>query len=278
MKTEDFYLLIVEDSRTYRELLSRQLAKRLKFGILAAANFAEAQQLIAEHKDRIFLAILDLNLPDAPNGEIVGEVLSHGISSVVVTATFDENVRQQIISKNVVDYVIKEGMQDLIYISRLIDRTWRNQEICVMVVDDSPTYRHVLKNFLLPHKYKIIEADGGEAALRELSANPDVRLIITDNQMPGMDGFELVSEVRKSFSKEDVSIIGLSASNDGSLSARFLKRGANDFLGKPFSKEEFFCRVNQNIEMIEMIHEVKESANRDYLTNLYNRRYFFGLG
>lgn len=278
MKQEELFILIVEDSRTYRELLRRQLARRLNFEIITATSLAEARQRIAEHGEQIFFAILDLNLPDAPNGEIVDEVLGHGISSVVVTATFDEKVREQIIVKNIVDYVVKEGIQDLEYIAKLIDRTWRNQQIMVMVVDDSPTYRHVLRNLLTPHKYQIVEAGNGREALDLLKSNADIRLILTDNQMPEMDGFELVGKVRKQYSKEDVSIIGLSAASGGMLSARFLKRGANDFLGKPFSKEEFFCRVNQNIEMIEMIHEVRESANRDYLTNLYNRRYFFGLG
>jgi diguanylate cyclase (GGDEF)-like protein len=105
-----------------------------------------------------------------------------------------------------------------------------------------------------------------------------VRLVITDNQMPGMDGFELVTEIRKTFSKEEVAVIGLSAVSGSSLSAKYLKRGANDFLVKPYSKEEFFCRVNQNIELLELVHEIKENSNRDYLTGLYNRRYFYDIG
>ena len=72
-----------------------------------------------------------------------------------------------------------------------------------------------------------------------------------------------------------MAVIGVSAHDDGRLSARFLKNGANDFINKPFSTDEFYCRVTQNIEMIEYIREIREASHRDFLTRLGNRRYFF---
>jgi diguanylate cyclase (GGDEF)-like protein len=62
------------------------------------------------------------------------------------------------------------------------------------------------------------------------------------------------------------------------LSAKFLKKGANDFITKPFVNEEFNCRINQNIEILEYIEAVKQASNKDYLTGFYNRRYLFDLG
>lgn len=58
----------------------------------------------------------------------------------------------------------------------------------------------------------------------------------------------------------------------------FLKYGANDFLYKGFSNEEFFARINSNIEILELFDEIKNKANKDYLTGLYNRRYLFHIG
>jgi diguanylate cyclase (GGDEF)-like protein len=55
----------------------------------------------------------------------------------------------------------------------------------------------------------------------------------------------------------------------------FLKRGANDFISKPFSKEEFSCRLNNAIEALENIDTITHFSTRDFLTGLYNRRYFF---
>lgn len=53
-----------------------------------------------------------------------------------------------------------------------------------------------------------------------------------------------------------------------------LKAGANDFLSKPFSKEEFMVRVNNTIEMLDIINELEFYAFKDPFTGLYNRRYF----
>jgi diguanylate cyclase (GGDEF)-like protein len=69
-------------------------------------------------------------------------------------------------------------------------------------------------------------------------------------------------------------IIGLSSQDTGSLSAKFIKNGANDFLSKPFSHEEFHCRIMHNIETMEHVEAIEHIANHDFLTDLPNRRFF----
>ncbi|HEY5719170.1 MAG TPA: diguanylate cyclase [Gammaproteobacteria bacterium] len=278
MRPEPEQILIVEDSRTYAELLRRRISQQLEFGVLVATTLAQARELVAAHRERIFAAVLDLNLPDAQHGEIVDLIVGEKICAIVLTSTLDEPVRQQVIDKNIADYVVKQSLHDIDYILQLLQRIARNREVEVMVVDDSPTYRHVLRHHLQPYKYRVLEAGNGREALALLAEHPEIRLVLTDTKMPEMDGFELTTELRKTHSKEQLAIIGLSAESGGRLSARFLKRGANDFLVKPFSKEEFFCRVNQNIELIDLVREISERTSRDYLTGLYNRHYFFELG
>jgi diguanylate cyclase (GGDEF)-like protein len=93
-----------------------------------------------------------------------------------------------------------------------------------------------------------------------------------------MDGFKLVQNIRCKYEKSDLIIIGLSAEGHSNLSAKFIKNGANDFLQKPFNQEEFYCRVIHNIESLELLEAVRDAANKDHLTGLYNRRYFFDQG
>ena len=95
--------------------------------------------------------------------------------------------------------------------------------------------------------------------------------------MPDTDGFELVKLIRTKYDKQDLTIIGLSGDGDTRLSARFIKNGANDFLKKPFVQEEFYCRIMHNIETLESMDKIRDTANRDYLTHLYNRQCFYKL-
>jgi diguanylate cyclase (GGDEF)-like protein len=135
--------------------------------------------------------------------------------------------------------------------------------------------RKLLNGLLERRNFSLIEAENGLDALKQFEEHPDIKLVITDYNMPEMDGFQLVTELRKLHGKDRLGIIALSANQDPSLSARLLKSGANDFLDKDFSPEEFFARVTQNLEMLDLIQQTKDAANRDYLTKLYNRRYFF---
>jgi diguanylate cyclase (GGDEF)-like protein len=270
-------ILVVEDNKAVARLISSRVTQELDFITKVAHSYEEARGILDEN-DAFFLAILDLNLPDAPDGEIVDLVLSREIPSIVLTGTLDDDVRKRILSKNVVDYIVKEGMHAIDYVIHLIKRLRNNRKIKALVVDDTATFRHLISRLLTQHKFNVITANDGIDALEMVKQHPDLKLILTDYEMPNMNGFELVSELRKDFTKDMMAIIGLSANTSETLSAQFLKKGANDFLSKPFLNEEFYCRVTQNVEIVELINEIREASIRDYLTGLYNRRYLYEIG
>ena len=123
----------------------------------------------------------------------------------------------------------------------------------VLIVDDSPTARALLTSQLKRYNFRTSSADCGAAALEILKANPDIGLVITDYNMPDIDGFELTRRVRGTTGSHQLRIIGVSSSTDRLLSARFLKAGGNDFIMRPFIDEEFYCRVNQNLDTLTQI-------------------------
>jgi diguanylate cyclase (GGDEF)-like protein len=268
-------VLIVEDSTTFSGLLQRRISQTLGLPTLVAGSLAEAKELVSDHFDEIMVALLDLNLPDAPDGEVIAPVLAYGIPVIVFTGTYSDEVRESVLARNVLDYVTKESAEDLNYLLKLINRLQKNRTTKVLVVDDSSSVRLFIMNLLRLRKYQAFEADNGVRALELLEKHPDIKLVITDYYMPGMDGFELTRKIRAKYSREQLAIIGISAQGSGTMSAQFLKKGANDFLVKPFVNEEFFCRIEQNLEVMEYIEEIHFLSQRDYLTGLGNRRYFF---
>ena len=268
---------MVEDTRSISGFLCRQIEETLDFEPVPAYTLAEAASIL-EEDETFFVAVLDLNLPDAADGEVVDLVLEKGIPAIVLTGSFDETLREEILDKNVVDYILKDSPGSLDQVMNLIQRIYRNQEVGVLLVDDSRFFRSFCRTLLEAQKFRVLEAGNGKDGLDVLSRNPDVRLIITDYNMPEMDGFEFVSRVREVHGRNEIGIIGLSTQGAGAVSARFLKTGANDFLPKPFASEEFYARVTQNVELIEFIAKLREIAVRDPLTRLHNRRYYFESG
>lgn len=268
-------LLIVEDSPIVAKILLHIAKQELHFVIKLAKTFAEARDVCDQHGQDIFAALVDLNLPDAPDGEVVDYTLEKKIPTVVLTGSIDNVRREKLLSKGIVDYVTKEGKYSYQYAVKAIQRLEKNQNIKVLVVEDSTTMRKHIVNLLSRHQFEIFQAVDGIDAIKVILQHPDIQLLITDYNMPNMDGFELVKNLRCQYERFDLVIIGLSAEGENGLSAKLIKTGANDFLSKPFNPEEFYCRINHNIESLDLIAQIKDSANRDYVTNLYSRRYFF---
>jgi len=266
-------ILIVEDNKTLAKLISKKIEMALHIEVDVAYTHSEAKLFLKRYS--YFIALLDINLPDAPNGEIVDYVLGKKVPVIVLSANIDKDFRQRMLKKSIIDYVNKGGVNDINYIIHTIERLKKNRQHKVLVVDDSMVFRKQMHNMLKNLFFQVITVAHGEEALGMLEVHPDISLILTDYHMPVMDGLELTYEVRKLYGKNDICILAISSNQDEEINALFLKQGANDYVKKPFSKEEFSCRVNNSIEALENIQIVTNHAHRDYLTGLYNRRFFF---
>jgi len=266
-------VLIVEDSQVVMKVLRHLSARALEFDLVYATSRAEALELLSQ-KDKWLAAIVDLNLPDAPDGELVDDVLAKGIPTIVLTGSVNDEKRDSLTRRGIVDYVLKEGRFSYQYAINLVNRLYRNQNIKVLVAEDSKVTRKFIVELLSRHLFQVVEVGDGQEALDAILADDQIKIILTDYNMPNRDGFELIHELRNKHEKMDLVIIGLSSAGDKYLSAKFIKNGANDFLYKPFSHEEFFCRIMQAVESMERLEHMRNMAYSDPLTGIGNRRYF----
>lgn len=268
-------VLVIEDSPTSMKVLCH-LVTKAGLEPVSATSLAQAKHVFSgSYPEEYLCALVDYNLPDAEDGEAIDYAIQAFIPTVVITGRLDERTRDKVLSKDVVDYIPKENSQVYDYLSRLLQRLEKNKNIGVLVVDDSRLSRSMVTSLLRRHNFNTYEAEDGHEGLTALRQHSDIKLVITDENMPNMTGVEMVAELRNTFSKEDLAVIGVSGRSSSALSARFIKSGANDYIGKPYCHEEFFCRVIQNIEHVENVEAIRKAANTDYLTGLPNRRHFF---
>ncbi|MTW20843.1 diguanylate cyclase [Allochromatium palmeri] len=271
-------VLLIDDSQAISRLLRARCQDLAGVESEIAGSLAEARALLAAEPTRFFVAVVDLNLPDSCEGEAIDLAHAHGLPVIVLTAHYDEAIRERMLAKEVVDYLLKSSLHEIDHVATLVRRIHRNRSVKVLVVDDSRSFRAYLVKLLELHRLQVLQAENGREALEIMKTDPGVDLVITDYNMPEMDGLALIGALRQRHPRSELAIIGLSEQGSQALSARLLKNGANDFITKPFLVEEFYCRVIQNIEQIELVRAIRDSSVRDYLTKLYNRRYFFETG
>ncbi len=133
----------------------------------------------------------------------------------------------------------------------------------VLVVDDSRTARHFIKNCLVRLGVDIYEADDGDTAVEFLKdpAN-EVDLVITDLLMKRMDGDALTVKIRGELGYPDLPIIFLSGNDDKDKILALFKMGATDYLKKPFLQEELISRMQAYLKRVKTQKELLDSLAR----------------
>ncbi len=119
----------------------------------------------------------------------------------------------------------------------------------ILVVDDEIINRKVLVNYLSVASYQTLEASDGKEALELLSRHQDVALVLLDVMMPGMSGYQVCEAIRESRSAGELPVVLLTAKNRVSDLVEGFNAGANDYLAKPFSKNELFSRIRMHIKL-----------------------------
>lgn len=271
-------ILIVDDSKTILSSLRHAIESKLDITVYTAASMKECADLILKHKGKFSLALLDYNLPDAQNGEIVGFIKKFKIPSILLTGSKLEKENPVFKNENLIDYIIKNGSYAMDYSVSVVKRFILNESVEVLVVDDSKTFAAKMEGLCKKYNLKTVVNYSASDALDTIKQRPNIKLILVDYMMPGMNGLEFVMELRKSYKKDEVAVIALSGTSEKEIVASFLKYGANDFLYKDFSDEEFVARVNNNLEVIELFHDTQDKAKKDYLTGLFNRNYMYNEG
>jgi len=133
-----------------------------------------------------------------------------------------------------------------------------SKKVRLLVVDDEPINQQVLKNHLSAAHYELVQAMNGEEAMKIVNHQPKFDLILLDVMMPRMSGYEVCEQIRKEYLPSELPIIMVTAKNQVQDLVQGLTLGANDYVSKPFTKQEFLARVKNQLNL----HRINQATEK----------------
>lgn len=143
----------------------------------------------------------------------------------------------------------------------------------ILIVDDERINRKLLSE-LLEQQHEVILAKNGEQALQRVRADPQIDLILLDVMMPGMDGHEVLRQLKAHDAIQHIPVIFITALNSVDDEQTGLDLGAADYISKPFNPAIVTLRVANHLSFVRQRKLLEILAGRDGLTEINNRRRF----
>lgn len=152
----------------------------------------------------------------------------------------------------------------------------------ILVIDDSRVIRRAITK-ILANEFTLVEAEDGEAGWQQLAADERVQVVITDVEMPKLDGYALICRIRAADVQHlrDIPVIVITGAQDDQTRERAFACGATDFVIKPIDGVQLLARARAHARLDQTTRKLNETTKSleeqtavDPLTELHSRRYF----
>lgn len=266
-------ILLIDDDQINLESL-REVLEQADYGVMTASDGCQGLALAqAESPD---LIILDLLLPGLDGFEICAKLKEDpryaDIPIVMLTGVFiTPEDMQRGLQLGAERFLIKADayvskppvyeqlLQDILVLLGEASPVSAPQKNLILVVDDDGLNRELLKQTLSAQGYPIVTAvDGQEGWARFRSSAPS--LVLLDIQMPGLNGLQVLDRIREQTA--DVAVIIMTAFGSEATAVQAMKRGADDYLVKPFQPWQIVPAVEENLEKTRLRRLSRQLAAR----------------
>ncbi len=156
----------------------------------------------------------------------------------------------------------------------------------VLVADDSRVIRKAISK-ILSSEFDLVEAENGEAAWEQLLKDSSIQVLVSDIEMPRLDGYSLICRIRATDAERvrNVPIIVITGADDELTRERAFACGATDFIIKPIDGVQLLARTRAHAKLDQTARKLEETSTAleeqtavDPLTQLHSRRYFIQRG
>ncbi len=141
----------------------------------------------------------------------------------------------------------------------------RNSKYHILIVDDEPVNLQVLNNHLSLQKYRVTQALSGKDALTAVENGEKIDLVLLDIMMPKMSGYKVCAALREKYPAHQLPVVMLTAKNQVTDIVTGFKFGANDYLTKPFRKEELLTRIKSHLKLSQTSKSYGRFVPHEYL-------------
>jgi putative two-component system response regulator len=252
-------ILVVDDSPAIRKSLIN-LLEPLDVNIIEAENGSVGLNHAINNNFDVIISDIDMPVMDGIEfcHELKNRPETRGVPVIVVSAFDSEEDVNRGFQAGAADYISKDHAKEQLCgkIKEIIKKVNYQRQQVIMVVDDSETIRIVVQNGLEKNGYQTIAAENGKQAL-DLLQNIKPDLILSDIDMPVMNGFQFREIVQSDDQFSRIPFVVMSANNDRAYMKRMLKYGASAYICKPFNIDQLVIMVEKTLsdQFLLLLHE-----------------------
>ncbi|MCP4396834.1 MAG: response regulator [bacterium] len=273
-------VLVVDDNKVAQVFLQEMLLA-FGFSVTLADSGSEALKSMkqAVEQEPYRLVLMDLVMPGMDGIETTQHIRAHQqlrrVPIIMMTAFGREEIMQQAGKSGVDAFLIKPVREALLFdtIMEVFDEnlrdgqqtlvppedeghSWDMHGADILLVEDNIINQHLISEILINSNVRITVASNGLEALEKLK-DSDYDLVLMDIQMPKMDGYETIREIRRSPRYQDLPVIAMTAHAMKGVRAQCLEAGMNDYITKPIVTEQLFTVLTKWLP--DKPHDVEET-------------------
>ena len=236
-----FNILIIDDDVEFND---RLCSKFKNLGYKSFQSYALNSDL--ESMDELNLIILNIDLIDKNPKKVLKYIEKKSKAKIILLSSQDDTEnRDEYFRHGILDYHLKSNYIDHVVndIDESIDRLNLNKNETILVIDDSKVICFVIKKLLEGRNYNVLTALSAKDGLNIIEKE-NISLLILDMELPDMHGTRVLGVLRDLYYINDFPTLVISGSNSPSIVRIALKKGASDFLKKPFLYEEFLLKID----------------------------------
>ena len=213
---------------------------------------------------------LTKKLVEAHGGKIWAESkLTRGTSIFFTLKATETSKDETDLTRTPLFGVTRLNLRDSLVISNTVNSSPVSK---ILIIDDEVVNIFILKNHLKSAEYETISAESGYLAINLLETQK-FDLVLVDLMMPEISGYDVVRKIRENYSRNQLPVIILTAKNQIHDLVESFEFGANDYLTKPFSKEELLARVKIHLDLKKLNDDLEfKVKERTYSLELANRK------